>query len=156
MLLSLLVGSTLLACSGDDSGRGGEVLDRQSVVIAVDNYSSRIFDAFQLQNYLISSDQKVQRPCAGDGLAYGLNHFWHLEGVLPQQMVPAVSRLRTYLLESGWQVSPFEVNPGAAAAFISASNPDDGYVIWAKGIEDLNRIAVQVSSPCLKIAGRPS
>ena len=39
---------------------------------------------------------------------------------------------------------------------ISASNPDDGYVIWAKGIEDLNRIAVQVSSPCLKIVGRPS
>lgn len=121
-------------------------MDRQSVEVTIDRYSSRLYDALQLSKYQISSDQKVQRPC-GDGGIYGLNHFWHMDGVSLQQIVPAVARLRAYLLNAGWDVSTSDLELGV----VSANNPKDRYVVWAKGIGDLNRIAVQVSSPCLKV-----
>lgn len=124
--------------------------DRNSVVAHLENYSSRAFDAIALRDNVLTQDTKVERPCeSSDGAtAFGVNHFWQLENVEPVQQAQGVARLHDYLANEGWKISTY--NPSQMV--VNATNPRDGYVVWAKGIEGLNRVAVQVSSPCFKIS----
>ncbi|MYV96863.1 hypothetical protein [Streptomyces sp. SID3343] len=121
--------------------------NRETIVMRLENYSSRAFDAIALRGNAISNDSKVDRPCGASGEmpVLGVNHFWQLEDVDPVHQAQGIARLRNYLDNAGW-MSSHDSSP----TVVKATNPHDGYVVWAKAIEDLRRLAVQVSSPCYK------
>jgi hypothetical protein len=144
----------LASCGGEMKKSNPGVKDRNSIVAHLDNYSSRAFDAIALHGNPVSNDTKIDRPCglSNEMTVLGVNHFWQLESVDPVQQAHGVARLHDYLESEGWEISTYDASRGV----VNATNPRDGYVVWAKGIEGLNRVAVQVSSPCFKISKESS
>jgi hypothetical protein len=149
-LVASLAALTLSSCGGDANMSDSSPAGRESVQAKIDGYASRILDAIALRDPHVTNDRKVDQACDGSAV-YGLNHFWQLEGVDPSQLTQAVERLHGYLLAEGWEISTYTLPPAIPSAVISATNPRDGYVVWAKGIDGLNRVAVQVSSPCVRL-----
>ncbi|MFF7248679.1 hypothetical protein ACFZBU_32760 [Embleya sp. NPDC008237] len=152
--LSIFFAAIMLSsCGGDAKMSASSVAGRETVKAQIDGYSSRVLDAIALPDHRITNDRRVDQACGGSE-AYGVDHFWQLEleGVEAPQLTQAIERLHGYLLAEGWEISTYTLPPATTSAAISATNPRDGYVVWAKGIDGLNRVAVQVSSPCVRLS----
>ncbi|WSY40451.1 hypothetical protein OG948_18270 [Embleya sp. NBC_00888] len=126
---------------------------RADVNNRIDQYSSRVFDALQVKIAPGLNEGRIPRECpAGGAGVYGLDHFWQVDYLGSAEIGLAVARLHDYLKLEGWHIDRYETPPAVPSSVVSARNPKDGYVVWAKGIQDQNRVAVQVSSPCVKVA----
>ena len=125
------------------------VLTSTSVEASIRGYSSRVLDGLGLSR---GRGEDGQYNISGCEVGRKMIHFWQVDGVRRLDLEPSIRRLKDYLQSQRWAIIDFASSPTVVNALLVAKNPADGYWIYVKGVQDLNRIAVQVSSPCFKIA----
>ncbi|MET7298097.1 hypothetical protein [Embleya sp. NPDC005575] len=148
LLVSLIAG-----CGKSENSAGGA--SRVEIDRTLREYSSRVFDGLELHGRHGDADEIHSTFCESHSVNEGSNlqlvtHFWQIDDLPVAEARAAVDRLRKYLEIQKWQILDYALPPEVGNAIVQAKNSRDSYVIWVKAIEEMNRVIIRVSSPCVR------
>lgn len=96
-------------------------------------------------------DDEVRFDDKGDSSPYNIASFSSIEKMPPDDLAPAIERLRAHAQQAGWVITRFRpLADGRQNTELAGHDPKTGNGLSAEALHDKQRIVISVGSPCVR------